>query len=79
MKGGNMYKWEYLFVNTKLKGETWFADTVNGKRLDSDDSLRMYDYANKLGEEGWELVSAPYTSDSYNNPKPRLIFKRQKP
>jgi hypothetical protein len=74
-----MQKWEYLFVNTKLKGEIWIAETVNGKRLDQNDSLPMYGYANKLGEEGWELVSAPYTSDSFNNPKPRLIFKRLKP
>jgi len=74
-----MQKWEYLFVNTNLKGDKWFVETVNGKRLDQNDTLPMYDYANKLGEEGWELVSAPYTADSFNNPKPRLIFKRPKP
>lgn len=73
-----MQKWEYLFVNMKLKGDVWFADAANGKPVDLNNSLPMYDYANKLGEEGWELVSAPYTSDSFNNPKPRLIFKRPK-
>jgi len=74
-----MQKWEYLFVNMKLKGDGWFADAANGKPIDSNNVLPMYDYANKLGEEGWELVSAPYTSDSFNNLKPRLIFKRPKP
>jgi hypothetical protein len=73
-----MQKWEYLFVNMKRKGDVWFADTINGKPIDSNNTLLMYDYANQLGEDGWELVSAPYTSDADNNPKPRLIFKRPK-
>ncbi len=33
-----MQKWEYLFVNTNLKGDKWFVETVNGKRLDQNDT-----------------------------------------
>ena len=73
-----MQKWEYLFLITEKKGDTWYASAENGRRLNTNDPMTMYDYANKLGEDGWELVSAPYTSDSYNYIKPRLIFKRPK-
>ena len=73
-----MQKWEYLFVNTLLKGDTWYAKTANGKHLNSKSDTTMYDFANQMGEDGWELVSAPYTSDQDNRIKPRLIFKRPK-
>ncbi len=33
-----MQKWEYLFVNTNLKGDKWFVETINGKRLDQNDT-----------------------------------------
>jgi hypothetical protein len=74
-----MQKWEYRFVHTIWKNDNWYVLSVNGKELgDWESNETIYDYANRLGEEGWELVSAPYTADGLNNPRPRLIFKRPK-
>lgn len=72
-----MQKWEYRFVSTTWQGDEWRVLSVNGQAIGewrSDETI--YDYANRIGEEGWELVTAPYTSDGLNNPRPRLIFKR---
>lgn len=74
-----MQKWEYRFVNTTWKGDNCYVLSVNGKELgDWDTNETIYDYANRIGEEGWELVTAPYTADGLNNPRPRLIFKHLK-
>jgi hypothetical protein len=57
-----MQKWEYLFVSAE-QSEDYVVRYVNGKELlnweRGDD---IYTFANKIGEEGWELVSAPNTS-----------------
>lgn len=74
-----MQKWEYRFVNTAWKDDNWCVLSVNGKELgDWEINETVYDYANRIGAEGWELISAPYTADGLNNPRPRLIFKRAK-
>ena len=49
-----------------------------GKKLKNwKNGIILFDYANKIGDEGWELVAAPYTSDPVFA-TPRLIFKRPK-
>jgi hypothetical protein len=74
-----MQKWEYRFVNTVWEGEAWRVLSVNGKDFgDWEMNETIYEYANRLGDEGSELVAAPYTADGLNNPRPRLIFKRLK-
>lgn len=74
-----MQKWEYRFVSTTWQGEEWRVLSVNGHAMgDWKMDETIYDYANRMGEEGWELVTAPYTADGLNNPRPRLIFKRLK-
>jgi len=72
-----MQKWEYLFVSAVLQGDQWRVKYVNGKEFAvSNTSITLYEYANKMGDDGWELISAPYTAGAFT--VPRLIFKRPK-
>jgi len=55
-----MQKWEYLFVFASITGEAGdfhprFAN--NQELVDWQEGPTMYDYANRLGERGWELFS----------------------
>ena len=74
-----MQKWEYMFVSAALKDKEWRIKKINGKeQAIGKTTITLYDYANQMGDEGWELISAPYTADEFNSPTPRLIFKRPK-
>ena len=60
-----MQKWEYLFVGADWANHTWRIKYVNGKEVANwKNSTTLFDYSNKLGNEGWELVSAPYLLDA---------------
>ena len=73
-----MPHWEYLFVSAE-QSDDYRVRYINGKEMPEwergDD---IYTFANKMGDEGWELVSAPYTSSGLNWAISRLIFKRPK-
>lgn len=61
--------WEYLFVTiSKHK-----VSAVNSRLIDVAQQSSDHDFANKMGEEGWELITVlgDY-SPSY------LVFKRPK-
>ena len=87
-----MEKWEYLFVIATNEGNQWRPQYVNGQELSGwQRGPTLYQFANQMGEQGWELVAAPYTetaicgSDSWGNTHNtsydttyRLIFKRVK-
>ena len=74
-----MKKWEYMFVSAALKDKEWRIKKINGKeQAIGKTTITLYDYANQMGDEGWELISAPYTADEFNSATPRLIFKRPK-
>ena len=77
-----MQKWEYRFVSAELGNSDWRVRFIDGKEVANwKTTTTLYDYANKIGDEGWELVSAPYTSLlKYNGSETifRLIFKRPK-
>ena len=74
-----MQRWEYLFVSAEQSDE-YRVRYINGKELPAwergDD---IYTFANKMGDEGWELVSAPYTSSGIDWATSRLIFRRPRP
>ncbi len=78
-----MQKWEYLFV-TADKGDKDMTRPrwVNGQELPSwKKGPTFTEFANQMGEQGWELVAAPYTeaSGAYGSTgNRRLIFKRPK-
>lgn len=55
-----MQKWEYLFVFATITsaGGDFCPRFVNDQELDDwQEGPTMYDYANQLGESGWELLS----------------------
>ena len=72
-----MQKWEYLFVNLNYANGEWRARYVNGKELPNWKKETVYNYANKIGNEGWELVDAPYSIGSTDYYW-RMVFKRPK-
>jgi hypothetical protein len=73
-----MHKWEFLFITTDLEKSIWRPRFVNGIELpDWKKGLPIPEYANQLGEQGWELIvstiveaGSPYTY--------RYVFKRLK-
>ena len=72
-----MQQWEYLFVLCEVSGE-WRPRYVNGKELrDWKKGPAIFDYANTMGEEGWELIN-PVISHSEAGDSYRLVFKRSK-
>jgi hypothetical protein len=74
-----MQKWEYLFVSAE-QSRDYVVRYINGKELPNwEKGDTIYTFANKMGGEGWELVSAPYTSSGLDWAVSRLIFKRPKP
>ncbi len=73
-----MEKWEYLFVTANLDGVHWKVWAVDGSPISNwRQDKNLAQYANQLGAEGWELVTAINTGD--DEPDFRLIFKRPKP
>ncbi len=61
-----MRKWEYLYVFERSN------DYVSGDEIVSKDDVGdIWNYANLLGEEGWEMMWV--TSDEYFW---QLVFKR---
>ena len=71
-----MQKWEYLFVEADWIGDYWYPRYLNTVELPNwNKGQQLAIYANELGKQGWELVSAPYVhTGSYT--RPSLIFKR---
>ena len=83
-----MQKWEYMFVVSEwiaaFKKSRLRVRIVNGQQLPNwENGPSFFEFVNKLGEEGWEMVSAeglqvtaevPGTATS----QPRMVFKRPK-
>lgn len=81
-----MQKWEYLFITNQqtlyydndaypsgyvLKGDLSRTYSENGEESDGT-NLEVWDIANEIGEEGWELISAEQGRFW------KLVFKRPK-
>lgn len=57
-----MKKWEYLFVRFDYFAGELRPQSANGKDFrDKPAPMALHDYANVLGEEGWEMVGLNYT------------------
>lgn len=66
-----MQKWEYLNISLDwIFGHTRANIYSNGKKIVDDYEPDVYKYLNKLGKEGWELVSVLKGDADY------LYFKR---
>jgi hypothetical protein len=72
-------KWEYLFVSVEAFGDFkvvwWRQGSEVGQRKPHP---TLFEFAEELGEQGWELVAAPMTKDWTSDSYFKLIFKRPK-
>ena len=68
-----MYQWEYLVVEQGLMGHEVFAVAANGQDIPLSKRVRLYDYINALGAQGWEMVGVANWGS-----KPLLYFKKSK-
>ena len=71
-----MNKWEYLFLTAEKINKKWQPRFVDGKELPNwDDGLNLYDYCNKIGSDGWELVTVNWQAKE-DMTHHRFVFKR---
>ena len=77
-----MQKWEYLFIILDFVNNAAKPRWENAREIsDWESGESLFIYANRLGEQGWEIVGNPYTYTSdinLGNHNPRVIFKRPK-
>lgn len=77
-----MQKWEYLFIILDFVNNTSKPRWENASEIaDWENGPSLFAYANRLGEQGWEIVGSPYTYSSdanIGNHNQRVIFKRPK-
>lgn len=51
-------KWHYHFVTFTQEQDTWKLHSINGVRVQEEEQdLTEYDYAQRMGSSGWELVA----------------------
>ena len=70
-----MKKWEYIEVTAPMREDGKSVRVyLNGEEaLPESRAAALYDYLNKLGKEGWELVSVAF----YPNRTAFYYFKRE--
>jgi hypothetical protein len=57
-----MQKWEYLTITAGRANGKIRVSHINGElQPDFQQGEDVYVYLNELGEQGWELVAAPFT------------------
>ncbi len=51
-------RWKYHFVTFTLEEDLWRLHSVNGVRVpEEEQDLTEYQYAERVGSAGWELVA----------------------
>lgn len=64
-----MQKWEYLQVSTFRTGNKIESITVNGEETPFNKGLPdFFEYINKLGIEGWEMINSSSTTYLFKRP-----------
>ncbi|MFZ2097754.1 MAG: hypothetical protein WAV05_14075 [Anaerolineales bacterium] len=66
-----MQKWEYTRIDYGGGTTSQWVSYVNNQDLRKD-NINLYAYLNKLGEEGWELVSHDAQVIYLKRPTPSL-------
>jgi hypothetical protein len=74
----NMQKWAYAFIVCEQAKGDWRPSYINAKEVYNwKEGETMYDYCNRSGSEGWELVNFTTEFNDYAQPsRIRLCFKR---
>ncbi len=69
-----MKKWEYIEVTAPMRDDNKSVRIyLNGKEVQSESmTSALYDFLNKLGSEGWEMVNFAF----YPNKTAFYYFKR---
>ena len=69
-----MKKWEYIEVTAPMRDDNKSVRIyLNGKEVQSESAIAaLYDFLNKLGSEGWEMVNFAF----YPNKTAFYYFKR---
>jgi len=71
-----MNKWEYLFLTAEKINRKWQPRFVDGAELANwDKGLNLYEYCNKIGSDGWELVTVNWQAKE-DMTHHRFVFKR---
>ncbi len=85
-----MQKWEYIILGASFHNNEWRAKFQNGKEIPGWTNDTLSSYVQSLGEEGWEMVSVTFTTQSTHSEGTtvsqdykysewyRLFFKRPK-
>jgi hypothetical protein len=80
-----MPKWKYCVVLADRDEHGWKARSVNGRDLRDWSKLDLYSFINRLGEDGWEMVTfsdverpAVAESSAVRRVMIRAVFKKQK-
>ncbi|MBA3822389.1 MAG: hypothetical protein H0X24_00635 [Ktedonobacterales bacterium] len=76
-----MQQWEYLYVRFYIEDEVKciltrvYASKDEPTPLPEWEGKNLFAFLNDLGQQGWEMIEAPYTVEEGQSAK-RLIFKR---
>jgi hypothetical protein len=62
-----MQKWEYAILGATFANNEWRAKFLNGKEVSGWAANTLGNYIQSLGEEGWELVSVTYTTQTVHS------------
>ena len=85
-----MQKWEYVILGATFANNEWRAKFQNGKEIYGWNTSTLASHLAVLGDEGWELVSVTYTTQTTHSDGTtisqdykysewyRLFFKRPK-
>jgi hypothetical protein len=60
----NMQKWEYIILGATFSNNEWRAKFQNGKEISGWATDTLGNYLSGLGDQGWELVSVTYTTQT---------------
>ena len=72
-------RWEYVFITCGYSAGLWRPQFINGNQVANWQlGPAIHDYANQLGDEGWELANTTFVALHSGEQSYRLIFKRQK-
>ncbi len=69
-----MQKWEYLYVTKYSANNQWRPFTLNGAEIrDWKKGPSIYEFFNRLGDEGWEMFAVDTTGyGSYYFKRPKV-------